>query len=121
MSKDIYQKASDLKETLDKDSRILLLNKLEKEMDESEEVMALAYQKDMASVKYSDILNHFSKESDEAKQALKELSLAKEKLNNHPLVKEYLKVYGEVRDLYMEINDILFSDFSANLCPKEKN
>ena len=121
MSKDIYQKASDFKESLDNDPRILLLNKLEKEINENEEVMALAYQKDMASVKYSDILSHFSQESKEAKQALKELSLAKEKLNSHPLVKEYLKVYGEVRDLYMEINEVLFSDFSANLCPKEKN
>ena len=35
--------------------------------------MSLAYKKDMASVNYSDVLNHFSEESEEAKKALKEL------------------------------------------------
>ena len=120
MLDDIYLKASELKEKLDSDPRVVLLNKLEKEMNENEEVMALAYQKDMAAINYSDVLNHFSEDSAEAQDALKKLHEAKLNLDNHPLVKEYLKAYIEVRDLYNEINGILFSDFSANLCPKEK-
>lgn len=119
MSKDIYQKASEFKEQLQSDPRVVLLDKLEKEMNDNEEVMALAFKKDMMAIKYSDTLSHFSNDSDEAKEALKELSKAKEELNNHPLVKEYLKAYGDVRDLYMEINKVLFSDFTPNLCPKE--
>ena len=120
MPNDIYTKTSDLKEKLNNDPRVVLLNKLEKEMNENEEVMALAYKKDMACLKYSDALNHFSKDSEEVKEALKELHEAKKNLDNHPLVKEYLKAYVEVRDLYNEINEILFSDFTPNLCPKEK-
>ena len=120
MSEDIYTKATNLKTLLSQDSRIALLNKLEKEMNENEEVMALAYQKDMAAVNYSDVLNHYSKDSKEAESALKTLHEAKLKLDSHPLVVSYLKTYKEVRDLYNEINEILFSDFSANLCPKEK-
>ena len=120
MPKDIYTKTSDLKEKLNNDSRVILLNKLEKEMNDNEEVMALAYKKDMAALKYSDALNHFSEDSEEVKDALKELHEAKKNLDNHPLVREYLKAYSEVRDLYAQVNEILFSDFSANLCPKEK-
>ena len=120
MSNDVFIKASELKEKLNNDPRVVLLNQLEQEMNDSEEVMALAYQKDMASVAYSDILNHYSEDSEEAKSALKKLHEAKLKLDSHPLVKQYLKAYSDVRDLYNEINMVIFSDFSANLCPKEK-
>lgn len=119
MPNDIYQKASEFKEKLQSDERVILLNKLEKEMNDNEEVMALAYKKDVAATKYSDVLSHFSDDSEEAKKALKELSIAKEELNNHPLVKEYLKAYADVRDLYLQINEVLFSNFAPNLCPKE--
>ena len=117
---DIYQEAGLLKEKINSDPRVLLLNELEKKMNEDEEVMALAYQKDVASSIYSDTLNHYSSESKEAEEALKKLHEAKYKLDSHPLVKEYLKAYQEVRKLYEEVNEILFSNFSANLCPKEK-
>lgn len=120
MSKDIYLEASNLKERINQDPRVLKLNKLEKELENNEEVMALAYQKDVLAASYSDTLNHYSKDSKEAEIALKKLHEAKLKLDNHPLVKEYLKAYQEVRELYGEINGILFSNFSANLCPKEK-
>ena len=120
MEKDIYQEAELLKETIEKDSRIVRLNELEKKMNKDETVMSLAYKKDMAAVKYSDALNHYSEDSEEVKAALIELHQAKLELDNHPLVREYLNAYKEVRDLYEEINDILFSDLTINLCPKEK-
>ena len=119
MNEEIYQKAELLKEMLENDPRVIRLNDAEKRMDESEEVMALAYKKDMAAVKYSDILNHFKEDSIEAQLALKELHQAKYDLDSHPLVKDYLKAYKEVRELYDEINKILFSSFSIDLCPKE--
>lgn len=120
MEKDIYLKAENLKELLEKDPRIMKLNELEKKMDEDEEVMALAYKKDMVAVNYSDVLNHFKEDSNEAQKALKELHEAKLNLDNHPLVKEYMKAYVEVRDLYNQINKILFANFASNLCPKDK-
>ena len=119
MSKDIYQEAEQLKEKINSDPRVILLNKLDKEMSENEEVMALAYQKDMASINYSDTLNHFSEDSKEAQEALKKLHEAKLKLDSHPLVQRYLAAFKEVRELYGEINEILFSNFASNLCPKE--
>ena len=120
MEKDIYLETEKLKKVLDNDPRLVRLNELEKKMNTDEIVMSLAYKKDMAAVKYSDVLNHYSEDSVEAKNALKELHQAKLELDNNPLVREYLEAYKEVRELYEQINEILFFDLNADLCPKEK-
>ena len=111
----IYSLSYELKDELLNDERVVLLNKLEKEMATNEEVMALAYQKDLAASNYSDALNHFGEESEEVKKAQHELFLKKEALDNHPLVRQYLKAYQEVRDLYFNLNEILFSDLNLHL------
>lgn len=120
MEKDLYLKTTKLKQTLEDDPRVIRLNELEKKMNESEEVMLLAYQKDLKADEYSDALKHFSSDSEEVSVALKNLHEAKLKLDNHPLVKEYLSSYKEVKELYNQINEILFANFESNLCPKEK-
>ena len=118
MVSNIYLLAGELKDLLDNDERIIRLNKLEKQMNENEEVMALSYQKDLAVSAYSDALNHYANNSEEIKKYQHELFLKKEALDNHPLVKDYLKAYSEVRDLYFQINEILFNDLSLH--QKEK-
>ncbi len=118
MVSNIYLLAGELKDLLDDDERIVRLNKLEKQMNENEEVMALSYQKDLAVSSYSDALNHYGNNSPEIKKYQHELFLKKEALDNHPLVMEYLKAYSEVRDLYFQINEILFNDLSLH--QKEK-
>lgn len=120
MKEDIYTKAENLKELLNHDERVIRLNELEQKMNNNEEVMALAYQKDLAVLNYSDTLNHFKEDSKEAEEAMKKLHDAKLKLDSHPLVKEYLSSYREVRELYSQINEILFANFASNLCPKER-
>ena len=118
MVSNIYLLAGELKDLLDNDERLIRLNKLENELNNNEEVMALSYQKDLAVSAYSDALNHFANDSEEIKKYQHELFLKKEALDNHPLVKEYLKAYSEVRDLYFQINEILFNDLSLH--QKEK-
>ena len=118
MVSNIYLLAGELKDLLDNDERIIRLNKLENELNNNEEIMALSYQKDLAVSAYSDALNHFANDSEEIKQYQHELFLKKEALDNHPLVKEYLKAYSEVRDLYFQINEILFNDLTLH--QKEK-
>jgi len=118
MVSNIYLLAGELKDLLDNDERIIRLNKLENELNNNEEVMALSYQKDLAVSAYSDALNHFANDSEEIKQYQHELFLKKEALDNHPLVKSYLKAYSEVRDLYFQINEILFNDLTLH--QKEK-
>ena len=112
---DIYSLSYELKDLLSQDERVILLDKLEKEMNTNEEVMALAYQKDLAINNLSDATNHFGENSEEAKKAQRELFLKKEALDNHPLVREYLKAYQEVRELYFNLNDILFSNLNLHL------
>lgn len=115
MNQEIYSLAFELKELLSSDPRITLLDSLEKKLNENEEVMALAYQKDVAASAYSDALSHFSETSEEVKKAQNELFEKKKALDNHPLVREYLRAYSEVRDLYFSINDILFSNLSIHM------
>ena len=118
MAKDIYSLAYELKDVLNDDPRIKALEELEKKMNNDEEVIALAYQKDLACSLYSDALNHFKEDSPEVKKAQKELHEKKLALDNHPLVREYLNLYKSVRELYSEINEVLFSDLGLHL--KEK-
>ena len=119
MNESIGEKVSTLKSMLDSDERIVALNKLDKEMSNNEEVMKLSYALDVASSKYSDMLSIYSENSKEVKEARLALVKAKENLYSHPLVKQYLEEYKKVRELYAEIDDILFSDFAVKLCPKE--
>ena len=112
---DIYSLSYELKDLLTNDPRIIRLNELEKKMNENEEVMALAYQKDLAVSEYSDALNHFARDSEEVKKAQHNLHLKKEALDNHPIVREYLKAYSKVRDLYYQLNEILFSNTNLNM------
>ena len=102
--------AYELKELMDSDPRFILLAEKEKAMENSEEVMALSYNKDLKETYLSDALKHFPSGSIEVKRAHLELFRASEKLDSHPLVKEYLKAYKEVETLLNEINNILFSD-----------
>ena len=115
MDKDIYTIAYELKELLTNDERIIRLNKIEDKMNNDQEVISLAYQKDMACVSYSDTLNHFANDDQMSQKVQKELHQKKLSLDNHPLVREYIDSYKQVRDLYFEINDILFGDLNLRL------
>ena len=105
MAKDIYTLAYELKELLDMDPRIKDLNKKEEAMNSSEEVKGLVNKKEQAISLYS-----VSPE-----QGQKVLHQSKLELDNHPLVRAYLDAYSKVRDLYFEMNDILFSGLNARL------
>lgn len=121
MASNIYFLASELKELLDNDERIIRLNELEKKLTNDEEVMALTYQKDVAVSNYSDALNHYANDSEEIKKFQHDLFVKKEALDNHPIVKDYLSAYAAVRDLYFQINEILFGDLSTHMKPHKEN
>ena len=114
MNEKIYNLTKELKSLLDADPRIVKLNELEKQIESDEEVIALAYAKDVASTEYSDILKIYSEDAPEAKSCRDKLIEAKTKLESHPLVKKYNKTYVEVKFLLLEINRILFKDYRGN-------
>ncbi len=119
MDKTIIEKAYELKKLLNEDERVKKLNSLEEKMNNDDQVILLAYKKDMAADKYAEMVRLFKDDSEEANNARKELSLAKANLDKNPLVMEYTKAFQEVRKLYEEINAELFSDLNPSLCPKE--
>ena len=115
MAKDIYEATYELKDLLSQDERIIRLNNLEQKMKNDDEVIALAYQKDLAVSNYSDALKHFSEDSEEAKKAQHEMYLKKLALDTHPLVRQYLNAYKEVRDLYIQMNALLFDGLNLKM------
>ena len=105
MAKDIYTLAYELKELLESDPRIKDLNEKEEAMKNSDEVKALVDKKERAISLYSV----------SSEQGQKVLHQSKLELDSHPLVRAYLDAYSKVRDLYFEINDILFSGLNIHL------
>lgn len=116
MDSKIYSLAKSLNEKINNDPRVIKLNELEKALNDSFEVYTLSNKKDEALEEYSRLKEIYPEDSEELKKSLLKLKEAKEKLNNFPLVKEYLAQYSQVRDLYLEVDNILFSEFRKGKC-----
>lgn len=110
----LYFLAQEVHDSLSNHPLVVTLDKLEKELNENFEVYELSKKKDEALEVYLNNKEAYGEDSEITKKSQIELKEAKEKLNNHSLVKEYLKIYSQVRDLYMEINDIVIGD--SELC-----
>lgn len=111
----LFELSQNLKNEMNNDSRFILLNKLEKEISNNEEIMALAYKKDVASTYYSDLLKIYKDDSKEVELARKNLYEAKKALDSYPLIVEYNKAYSEVKKIFDNINSLLFKDFSGHM------
>ena len=116
MDSKIYNLAKSLNEEINNDPRVFKLNELEKALNDSYEVYTLSNKKDEALEEYSRLKEIYPEDSEELKASLLKLKNAKEKLNNFPLVKEYLAQYALVRDLYLEVDNIIFSEFRKGNC-----
>lgn len=116
MNSKIFDLANNLNYALNNDERVKRLNALEEELNNSYEVYLLSQKKDECLESYTKIKDAYPSNHIEVRNALLKLKEAKENLSNHPLVKSYLSIYNEVRDLYMEIDDILFSNFKRRDC-----
>lgn len=111
MEEKIIKELQTLKASIDNDERLLRLSELEKKLAENEEVKVLSKRLKEEEEAYSFALSSYGKSSDEAKKAQVALFNAKKELDSLPLVKEYNDAYIAVRDLYMQIDDIIFSPF----------
>jgi len=111
MDERIYNLAVNINEELNKNEDVLLLNEIEKKMNDSYEVYSLSNKKDEALEKYVSNKELYGEDHDITINSRNVLKKAKEDLQNHPLVKEYLEVYSRVRNLYLEIDDILLGEY----------
>ena len=118
MNNPLYEEVYKLRDQMKSDPRFLALKEMDEKLNNNEEVMKLAYQKEMAIVEYEDALNHYGKNSAELKKAQQNLAKCKLNLDNHPLVKEYYLALQKVREMDRKVNEKLFDDF--NMKEEEK-
>jgi cell fate (sporulation/competence/biofilm development) regulator YlbF (YheA/YmcA/DUF963 family) len=111
MEKELLNDLTSLKEALHADPRVQKLDDLEKKIAADPQVKELSKALDDYEKQYEDLLVYKKETDPEAIAAQKTLYAAKEKMDAYPLVKEYNEAYTVVRDLYMQIDDILFSPF----------
>lgn len=112
MNQSLLEIASKLKEEIDSLPEIQELERLNKLLNDDEDVMRLCYKKDMCVTKYEDALRHFGDNSDETLRAQKALHQAKLELDENPLVKQYNEQYKKVRKIYDRINEEIFNPFN---------
>ena len=117
MDENIYLLARELNKQLINEPSFIRLKELDKSIENNDEVISLAYKKDMASMKYNDLLKIYDENNELVIEAKKELSNAKYNLDMHPLVKEYNSTYLEVKKILFEINKIIFSDYKRGGSP----
>ena len=94
---------------LKEDARVTRLKSIEERLIMDEEVQSLSRAKDEAEALYSEAVS-LGDETLQAKRQ-KELYEAKLALDSHPLSQEYTEAFVAVRDLYREIDDILFGPY----------
>ena len=111
MDETILNSTYELKDALENSNEVKRLKEAEKNMELSEEVMALSYRFSNAQTEYNDILKIYKEDAKEAKEFQHKLYIAKKELDEHPLVKEYLSAFSEVRKIYENIEHEILGDF----------
>ena len=112
MNEKLAEKALLLKKEIDSSPEVIELERLNKLLNENEEVMKLCYRKDVCATKFEDTVKIFGKDSEEANEAQRELHQAKLELDSNELVKAYNAQYKKVRQIYDKINEEIFNPFN---------
>ena len=112
MNQNLLEKALEIKAEIESHPDVVELKRLDKVLNENEEVMKLCYRKDVAATKFEDTVRYFGKDSKEANEAQKVLYQAKLELDTNELVKAYNEQYKKVRKIYDKINEEIFNPFN---------
>lgn len=106
---------TELKEAIESDPRSIRLAEIEKKLYEDPTLLELVKKKDDLENEYNQILSYQDKNSETAKKVEKALHEAKLELDLHPLAKEYSDAFIKMRDIYMQIDDIIFGAFRKKI------
>ena len=110
MEVELAEKLSEYRSILENDPRIKKLEEIESSLSKDEEVKALSFALKQKEEEFEEARSHYGEKSPLSKAAQKKLYEAKLALDQHP---SYNKAYIAVKDLFLYIDDILFSDFRA--------
>ncbi|MFA6756023.1 MAG: YlbF family regulator [Bacilli bacterium] len=116
METNLYFALMKLKDSIRNSDEYKSMLDLDKKLNQNEEVMKLAYLKDLKIMDYEDNLKHYSKNSKEVLTSQKEIKVIMDKINEVEIVKQYNKSYNEINDIYLYINKELFSFFGDKKC-----
>jgi hypothetical protein len=106
--------ARDLKETLEQDQRVVLLNQLDHLLNQNQTLLALSETYQRAQANYQSMWESYGDESPHLLRARAELHQVKVQVDSHPLVRDYLKAYGQVREIYQTIQQKIFTPFKSH-------
>ena len=112
MNQNLLEKASKIKQEIESLPEVIELKRLDKVLNENEEVMKLCYKKDVAATKFEDAVRYFGKQSKEANDAQKVLYQAMLALDTNEHVRAYNEQYKKVRKIYDKINEEIFNPFN---------
>lgn len=108
----VLEKAlTELKEAIASDPRVKFLSEVEAKLYEDPALLELVKKKNDLEKEYGSLLSYEEREGEKAKQLEHALYEAKLELDNHPLAKEYSEAFIKVRDIYMQIDDIIFGPY----------
>lgn len=113
--KDIHEEIEEIASLIKNREAYEKLNKLERQMENDNDVLVLSNIFMMTQREYSDALKHYDENSNEIKPYLQKMHEAKYNLDIHPLVVEYYKCLKEVNEplRYLEFN--LLSKFKEKM------
>ena len=106
--------AQQLKETLEADSRVVLLTDLDQKLNQNQHLLMLTEQYQNAQKNYQSMWESYGDESPHLLRARSELHQVKILVDTNPLVRDYLKAYGQVREIYQTIQQKVFSPFKSH-------
>lgn len=111
MELSLQKSLEELKDAIAKDPRVIALSELEKKLYEDASLLELVKKKDDIERQYNLVLSYKDKEDEEAKAIEKALYEVKLEIDTYPLAKEYSDAFVKVRDIYMQIDDIIFGKY----------
>lgn len=106
--------AHQLKETLEEDHRVVLLNQLDQQLNQNQTLLALSESYQRAQANYQAMWESYGDDSPHLLRARAELHQVKLQVDSHPLVRDYLKTYGQVREIYQTIQHKIFAPFKSH-------
>lgn len=111
MEEKLIRSLNELKEALAGDPRVIALNEAEQSLYEDPALIELVKKKNAAEEEYQLALRIYGEKDEKTKEKERTLYEAKLEMDMNETAKKYSELYIVVRDLYMQIDDILFSPF----------
>lgn len=119
MEETVLKAINELSVALKEDPRVKELNSIEEKLYDDQTLIELVKKKNDLERDYESSLSYLSPDSEEAYLKQKALYEAKFELDSYPLVKKYNEAYIKVRDLYMNIDDIIFGPYRSKTLSSE--